>query len=55
MHSNYTAETWNQYHANMSAWEKQANYERRIVRSVPERAIVACSHTPDNDERWEPG
>ena len=36
-------------------WERRVQYERAIVRSVPERAIAACSRILDNDERWEPG
>ena len=36
-------------------FERQSKYERSIVRSVPERVIVACSRIPDNDERWDPG
>ncbi len=36
-------------------WERQTRQQRAIVRSVPERAIVACSRILDNDERWEPG
>lgn len=35
--------------------ERQHKYECSIVKSVPERAIVACSVIPDHNERWEPG
>lgn len=44
-----------EYRKRIREWERQTQYERAIVRSVPERAIVACSRILDNDERWEPG
>lgn len=44
-----------EYRKRIREWERQWKYERSIVRSVPERAIVACSVELDNDERWEPG
>ena len=48
-------ETVTEYRKRIREWERQVQYERAIVRSVPERAIVACSRILDNDERWEPG
>jgi len=48
-------ETMAEYAKRIREWERQTQYERAIVRSVPERAIVACSRILDNDERWEPG
>lgn len=48
-------ETQAQYRERIREWERQYNYERSIVRSVPERDIVACSVELDNPERWEPG
>ena len=44
-----------EYRKCICEWERQTRYERAIVRSVPERAIVACSRILDNDERWAPG
>lgn len=44
-----------EYHKRIREWERQVRYERAIVKSVPERVIVACSRIPDNDERWDPG
>ena len=44
-----------EYCKRIREWERQIRYERAIVKSVPERAIVACSRIPDNDERWDPG
>lgn len=58
MHSNaYTTyrEMVAEYRKRIREFERQTRYERAIVRSVPERAIVACSRILDNDERWEPG
>lgn len=48
-------EMQNEYNKRIQDWECQRKYERNIVRSVPERAIVACSIILDNDERWDPG
>ena len=48
-------ETVTEYRKRIREWERQVQYESAIVRSVPERAIVACSRILDNDERWEPG
>lgn len=48
-------EMMTEYAKRIREFERQVRYERAIVRSVPERAIVACSRILDNDERWEPG
>lgn len=44
-----------EYRKRIREWERQARYERAIVKSVPERVIAACSRILDNDERWDPG
>ena len=43
------------YKAKLREWERQMNYERNIVQSIPERVIEACSVELDNTERWKPG
>ena len=56
-HNAYTTvkEMMAEYAKHIRDWERQTRYERAIVMSVPERAIVACSRILDNDERWDPG
>ena len=56
-YASYTtvAEMVAKYSKRVREFERQNKYERSIVRSVPERAIVACSVEPTNSERWEPG
>ena len=56
-YASYTtvAEMVARYSKRVREFERQNKYERSIVQSVPERAIVACSIEPDHNERWEPG
>ena len=57
-HNNYfvTADEYKaEYRERIRRWEKQWAYERRIVRSVPEKSIKAISVLLDNENREEPG
>lgn len=52
----YTVEDYrNAMHKRIREWQRQVNYERGIVRSVPPRSIAGSFVEPDNDERWDPG
>ena len=43
-----------QYKMHMREFERQAKYERNIVRSVPESDIIPDEETPTT-QRWKPG
>lgn len=52
----YTAEDYrNAMHKRIREWQRQVNYERGIVCSVPPRSIVGSTTDFDKNERWDPG
>ena len=48
-------EQYQQYCKRIRELEKEYNYIRNIVCSVPEKEIKANSVSTGHDERWEPG
>jgi len=48
-------EWYAEYKRHINEIRRQFNYERNIVRSVPQRSIHANSVLTENDERWKPG